>query len=149
MQLQPNTTYTINDLKEIAGDNYMSLISAAPIIELPSPNKPVIYSFSDFDSDTQAIYSNLYRLLSSLNYPESFLLFAVGDRVIGNWRTEEEVQLISSQYNTIILNNNYEFFSNAKILPSSVELLPISSQIPIIFNSSNNTHRVIIPPPNE
>ena len=149
MNLQPNINYTINELKAIAGDNYMSLLSAAPLVEIPSPNKPVVYGFDNFNNTTKNIYRSLFNLLSSINPGDTFLLFAVGDRVSGNWRDEEEVQLLNSEYNTIILVSPYEFVTNAKNLPSSIELSKISSNPPIIFNISNNTHRVIIPPTNE
>lgn len=146
-ELLPNVNYTVNDLKEILGDDFMTVLTRQETI-LPSPNKSPVYTYNDLDENSKIVFNGLYNLLSSIN-DEAFLLFAVGNRVTGNWRTSQETQDINNQYQATLLTTPYEYWATAKIFPSSEYYGSIEIDAPIILNPSNETHRVIIPPPNE
>lgn len=149
MNFEPKTSYTINDLKAIAGDNYIMFLSSSPMPSFPEPNKSPIYSFADFDNNTKQVYSNLYSLISSLNTGKDFLIFAVGPRVTGKWLTKEEADSINLQYGTSETETPYEYWSTAKILPSTMELASLGASTKILLSSSNKSHSIAIPPPNE
>ena len=144
MNFQAKTEYTITDLKNIAGDNYTMFLSSPPAIAIPSYSKQIIYSFSDFDSNTKQVYQSLYSLISSLNPDKPFFLFAVGERVDGTWKTDQEIEQINSDFNLQLSKSPYSYTTTAINLP-------ISSSLPenVLLNQSNNTHRVIIPPPQQ
>lgn len=147
-ELLPNVSYTIDDLKDILGDNYMSALTR-PESDIPTPDKPPVYSYNDLDDSSKLVYSGLYNLLSSLN-TENFLLFAVGSRVSGKWRSSQEAQDLNSQFQTDeVQTSPYEYWSTAKLLPSSEMYGVIGADAPIILTPSNETHKVIIPPTNE
>jgi hypothetical protein len=144
MNFKPNTSYTIEELKEIAGDSYMMFLSSPPIIPIPSPNKEIIYSFDNFDSNTKQIYNSLFLVISSLNPTSNFNVFAVGERVNGTWRSKQEVDQINNDLGVQLIESPYSYTSNAKNLPASSGL-PFNVQL----DQTNSTHMVIIPPPNE
>jgi hypothetical protein len=143
---EKNTSYTIADLKSIAGDSYHIFLSSYPTVNIPDAAKPVIYNYNDFDAYTKSVYTSLNNLISSMNPNSDFLLFAVGDRVNGTWRTNQEILDINDAYNLQLQQCPYEYASTAAVLPSTTQLGAVSCDTYVSLNMLNNTHRVIIPP---
>lgn len=143
---EKNTSYTIADLKLIAGDSYHMFLSSHPTMNIPLSAKPIIYSYTDFDAYSKSVYTSLYSLISSMNPHSNFLLFAVGDRVNGTWRTNQEIQDINDAHNLQLQLSPYEYASTAAMLPSTTQLGTVSCNTYLLLNTLNNTHRVIIPP---
>lgn len=146
MNFELNTSYTVDELKEISGDNINIFLSSSSIPMIPEPSKTPIYSFNDFDNVSKNIYRSIYSLVSSLNPDSEFFVFAVGKRVIGKWLSKQEANAINNQYNTEEKESPYEFWIIAKNLPSIFELQSLNLGVVLVPNPSNETHRVIIPP---
>ena len=140
--------YTAEQLKEIYGNTYLNLLPNNVVI--PEPVKPIIYSFNDLDNDSKEIYNNLYNLIVSKNPGyNGIVLFVTGKRVVGKWRSNEEVHQINQTYSVNIQADPYEFCTNVPILPTYEELRNISPIYELNFNCSNETHSIIVPPTNE
>lgn len=147
MNIENKKSYTIEELKLIAGGDYVALLSTFPVFDKSKYNKPIVYSYNDFDSNTKAVYSSLYTLISGLNPSTNFLLFALGSRVIGKWLSPSDVEEINLENNIVETTSPYEYWCDANRLPTSTELGEINSDAAIVYNLSNKTHRVIIPRP--
>jgi hypothetical protein len=140
--------YTLEEYKQIYGEDYMKGLTSN--VDLMPVKKPFVYSFNDLDNAAKLIYNNLYNLLSQLNVDFTDLaVFVVGNRVVGEWRSQEEVDDLNQQYNINLEATPYEFCTNATILPSYTQLRDISPDLNLIYNCSNQTHSIIVPPPNE
>lgn len=138
--------YTAEQLKEIYGDNYLNLLPNNVVI--PEPDKPIIYSFTDLDNDSKVIYNSLYNLIANKNIGYGgMVLFVTGKRVVGKWRSNEEASQINQEYNLNIQADPYEFCTNAPTLPTYEELRNISPMHELNINCSNETHSIIVPPP--
>jgi hypothetical protein len=146
MNFDLNKSYTLADLKEILGDNYNIALSSNPTVSIPKPNKNIVYSFEDFDEDTKSLFHNLYLKIKNLNPEKTFNLFAVGDRVIGNWRNQTETNDINSFYNVNLEVTPYEYYVDNVALPS-LQDIGIVADAKILYTFPNKTHMVIIPPP--
>lgn len=146
MDFELNKSYTVDDLIEISGDNLNIFLSSSPIPMIPDPNKSPIYSFNDLDTASKNVYTSLYGLVSSLNPNSEFFVFAVGKRVIGKWVSEQEAEVINSQYNIEERETPYEFWAVAENLPTMFDIQSLDLGVEILANPSNETHRVIIPP---
>lgn len=140
--------YTIEQFKQLYGDNYLELLSNN--VNVTEPTKPVIYAFNDLDNATKTIYNNLYSLLEQKN--ENFnglVLTVVGRRVTGNWLSQQEADQIFNETGVGMQVTPYEYCTNAPLLPDFTELNNISPSIDLLFNCSNETHAIIVPPSNE
>lgn len=88
------------------------------IIGLPTSRpknlKAKIYKFDDFPEKTKEVYIKIYRaILSCTNY--EFKLWAVGSRVNGCWRTEEEELVIYKECNLPIKYSDYDYITTGNI----------------------------------
>lgn len=112
--------YTVKDLIKIYGPFWKKKLglSSAPILK----NKPEILNFEDFDIKIQNIYKRIYCFIINKNLNKNISLWAFGSRILGTWRTKEEAERLAKEYNVKIKYSDYDFATNAEILPSNKEI---------------------------
>lgn len=144
-EIQQNKSYTADELKGIIGEEKFNTF-ITPLTSVPEPTKSVVYSYNDLDDESKNVYSSLYLLLSSLNNA-NFNLFALGDRVIGKWRNQEETNNINLEYGTNLQITPYEYWTTAEILPRTGMYSALNADSIVALTPPDKTHMVIIPPP--
>jgi hypothetical protein len=107
---------TFADLKLQYGNTYMERITGHFSNILFVNNKPIINSFSEFDTQTKNIYLQIYSVLSAYN-TEPFQLYATGSRINGTWKTNQEVDDFAANHGGIAKYSDYDFVTTAKIIP--------------------------------
>lgn len=108
--------YSISELYNNLGPNwrYETGLYNVPKIF----NKKKIKNFYDFDVDTKNNYILLAKLIKSIN-DDNIDVWAIGSRVDGCWKTEEEAEFQAKKYNKkFIKYSDYDFTTNAKNLPN-------------------------------
>lgn len=113
---------TLTEYKLLHGNTYMEKITGHLSNILFVSNKPVINSFSEFDSQTKNIYLQIYSVLSAHN-TEPFQAYATGSRVNGTWKTNQEVDEFAATHGGIAKYSDYDFVTTAKIIPPYEEFL--------------------------
>lgn len=112
------TTFTAQELQAIYGDNWRKLLglSSRPVLR----NKPVVKNFADFPPDTQQIYLKIAKAIKlATNMP--FQLWAIGSRVKGTWRTEEEEEKIAAENNIKVKHSDYDYATTG-VFPTEQQL---------------------------
>lgn len=112
--IEKGKNYKPQDLEKIIGPDWLIKLGLASI---PYPEKPVINNYNEFDQETKNIYLKIYNLLKEKNPDQDFNVWASGSRVRGHWRTKEEANTLSIQYNTKVKYSDYDFCTDAKNIP--------------------------------
>lgn len=107
--------YTPKELEQIYGSSWRSIFKLDTI---PMPQKSVINNFEEFDQETKNIYTQIYNYILELNYGQDFKVYATGSRVKGYWRTVEEAQQLSEQYDRYVKPSDYDFWTTAPKIPT-------------------------------
>lgn len=144
-QLEQGKKYTPDELNAILGPTWITTLSAS---NPPSIQKDIVYSFDDLNNNAKEVYKSIYNLVKQLNPNSIFAVFAVGDYVSGRWKSVDEANQQSQQYQITVPPSTYSFWTNAATIPHEIETSQIQSDAPIKFDASNDTHKVIIPPQN-
>ena len=89
------------------------------LLQLPKVfNKKIINNFYDFDEDTKAKYITIAKNIKLVNI-EDFDVWAIGSRIHGCWKTNEEAELLTQQYGLSKPKySDYDFTTSAKNIPS-------------------------------
>jgi len=118
--IQKHKNYTVAELKTLLGDDWKKQlgIEAVPVV----CNKPIINTFADFDDATKQIYINIYNAIKAKNPDVDIQVWATGSRIKGTWRTNEEADQLSQQYNKVVKYSDYDCQTDALIKPTAAEL---------------------------
>lgn len=141
INLEKNKIYTAKELKELFGDNWREKIGIRQIPKFLVP-KPRINFFNEFDQDTKEIYVKIYNLIKQKNQNKNFNVWATGSRVKGEWKTKEESDEMALKYNIKPKYSDYDYISDAKILPTKQEFLE-KIGVAVDF-SGGEGHKVLI-----
>ena len=120
--IEKNKRYTLKQLRDLLGDDWKDKLGIKDIPKFLIP-KPRINSFDEFDDDTKRIYIGIYNLIKRKNPNQNFNVWATGSRVKGKWRTVEETDEIAFKYNIKPKYSDYDYISDAKIIPTAREFL--------------------------
>lgn len=120
--LEKNRRYTVRELKELFGDNWEEKVGIKQIPKFLIP-KTKINSFDEFDKETKQIYIKIYNIIKEKNPNQNFNVWATGSRVKGEWKTKEESDEISIKYNIKPKYSDYDYVSDAKIIPTKQQFL--------------------------
>jgi len=137
--IQVGKNYTPKELEQMYGSNWRSIFK---LDSVPLPQKPIINNFSEFDEDTKNVYLQIYNLILEQNYGQTFKVYATGSRVKGYWRTEEEAQQLSEQYDRYVKTSDYDFWTTARKVPTKQEFL----QLGIKADFNHGDKQVLIEP---
>ncbi len=143
--LEIGKKYTPDELNSILGPAWVTTLSST---YPPRAQKQIVYTFSDFNNEVKEIYNSIYNLIKDLNPNSNFSVFAVGDYVSGKWKSPAEALEQSQDYNIIVPPSNLSFWTDAQVVPIDIDLSSIQTNIPLRYDATNDTHKVIIPPNN-
>lgn len=118
MALELHKNYTVAELQQALGSSWTEVLSGS-YIQQPV-NKPVIYSFNEFDNNTKTIYTKVLNILKSYNPRQNVQLFAVGSRILGNWFTREEAEQAYTAKGLPVKYSDYDAFTTALVIPDQV-----------------------------
>jgi hypothetical protein len=115
MELELHKNYTIAELQATLGSGWTEVLSGYHISQVV--NKPVIFSFNDFDQNTKTIYTKVLNILKSYNPKQEIKLYAVGSRIQGNWFTKQEAEEAYESKNLPVKYSDYDAYTTAQTVP--------------------------------
>lgn len=113
--------YNIQELAELYGSFWAQDLG---LYSMPKKkNKSEIFTFEDFDKQTQEIYKKIYFFIIEKNLNSSINMWAIGSRILGTWRTREESNQLAEDYKLKkVKYSDYDFLTDASYLPSNKEI---------------------------
>lgn len=156
-----NKNYSIKELKDLFGEDYLKQIPGKTIIPLAAAvnrtaeltdylnsknilKKPILH-FDDFNHETKKIYTKIKAIILESNLNQKDIkVWATGSRIYGTWRTKEEEDIIARANNRKPKYSDYDYCTNARNIPSFkvfMERLHIKTD----FSDCGSDKKVLIP----
>ena len=138
--IEKNKNYTVSDLKKLFGSNWRDHldIPRQPVIQ----NKPIINFFNEFNDETKNIYLKIKNIIKEKNKNIDINVWATGSRVKGTWKTKQEAEDYAITYNCRVKYSDYDYYTNATILPSNKEFKELLN-VSIDF-AGGEGHKVLV-----
>lgn len=116
--IQKNKNYSVEDLKELLGQNWLEQVQG---VRIPISPKPVINNFNEFDEQTKIIYTHIFNIIKEKNPNQDIKVWATGSRVKGTWKTKEESDAVANANNSRPKYSDYDYVTDAIRKPSKID----------------------------